>query len=36
MTLYNLDQFVEGRITDMLQALLASDLKERLVEAGLN
>lgn len=36
MTLYNLDQFVEGRITDMLQALLASDLKERLAEAGLN
>jgi peptide chain release factor 1 len=36
LTLYNLDQFVEGRITDMLQALLASDLKERLSEAGLN
>jgi peptide chain release factor 1 len=36
LTLYNLDQFVEGRITDMLQALLASDLKERLAEAGLN
>ncbi len=36
MTLYNLDQFVEGKITDMLQALLASDLKERLAEAGLN
>jgi peptide chain release factor 1 len=36
LTLYNLDQFIEGRITDMLQALLASDLKERLAEAGLN
>lgn len=36
MTLYNLDQFVEGKISDMLQALLASDLKERLAEAGLN
>ena len=36
LTLYNLDQFVEGRITDMLQALLTSDLKERLAEAGLN
>jgi peptide chain release factor 1 len=36
LTLYNLDQFVEGRITDMLQALLTSDLKERLSEAGLN
>ena len=36
MTLYNLDQFVEGRVSDMLEALLASDLKERLAEAGLN
>lgn len=36
MTLYNLDQFVEGKITEMLGALLASDLKERLAEAGLN
>ncbi len=36
MTLYNLDQFVEGKITEMLHALLASDLKERLAEAGLN
>jgi len=36
LTLYNLDQFVEGRIESMAQALLASDLKERLTEAGLN
>ena len=36
LTLYNLDQFVEGRIEPITQALLASDLKERLTEAGLN
>ncbi|OYW24656.1 MAG: peptide chain release factor 1 [Planctomycetales bacterium 12-60-4] len=36
LTLYNLDQFMEGRIEGILQALLASDLKERLAEAGLN
>ena len=36
LTLYNLDQFVEGRIEPITQALLASDLKERLAEAGLN
>jgi peptide chain release factor 1 len=35
LTLYNLDQFMEGRIEPILQALLASDLKERLAEAGL-
>lgn len=35
LTLYNLDQFMEGRIEQMLQSLLASDLKERLAEAGL-
>ncbi|WP_395745650.1 peptide chain release factor 1 [Prosthecobacter sp.] len=35
LTLYNLDQFMEGRIDQILQALLASDLKERLAEAGL-
>ena len=35
LTLYNLDQFMEGRIDPILQALLASDLKERLAEAGL-
>ena len=35
LTLYNLDQYMEGRIEPILQALLASDLKERLAEAGL-
>lgn len=35
LTLYNLDQFMEGRIDQILQGLLASDLKERLAEAGL-
>jgi peptide chain release factor 1 len=35
LTLYNLDQFMEGRVEGILQALLASDLKERLAEAGL-
>ena len=35
LTLYNLDQFMEGRIEPILQSLLASDLKERLAEAGL-
>jgi peptide chain release factor 1 len=36
LTLYNLDQFMEGRVEQILQSLLASDLKERLAEAGLN
>jgi peptide chain release factor 1 len=36
LTLYNLDQFMEGRVEPILQSLLASDLKERLAEAGLN
>ncbi len=36
LTLYNLDQFMEGRVEGILQALLASDLKERLAEAGLS
>ena len=35
MTLYNLDQFVQGKIEPMQQALLAADLQERLAEAGL-
>jgi len=35
LTLYNLDQFMEGRVEGILQALLASDLRERLAEAGL-
>jgi peptide chain release factor 1 len=36
MTLYNLDMFMEGRMDGMVDALLASDLQERLAEAGLN
>ena len=36
LTLYNLDQFMEGRVEQILQSLLAIDLKERLAEAGLN
>jgi peptide chain release factor 1 len=35
MTLYNLDQFVEGKIEPIQQALLAADMQERLAEAGL-
>ncbi|MBL9131083.1 MAG: peptide chain release factor 1 [Verrucomicrobiaceae bacterium] len=35
LTLYNLDQFVEGKIDPIVQALLAEDTKERLAEAGL-
>ena len=35
MTLYNLDQFVQGKIESMQQALLTADLQERLAEAGL-
>lgn len=35
LTLYNLDQFVEGKIDPIIQGLLAEDTKERLAEAGL-
>ncbi len=35
LTLYNLDQFMEGRVDPIVDALLASDLQERLAEAGL-
>ncbi len=35
MTLYNLDQFVQGKIEPMQQALLSADLQERLAEAGI-
>ena len=35
LTLYTLDQAMEGRIEDITDALLASDLHERLAEAGL-
>lgn len=35
MTLYSLDMFMEGRVDSMVDALLTSDMQERLVEAGL-
>ncbi len=35
VTLYNLDQFMEGRIEGIQTQLLAADMKERLAEAGL-
>ncbi|GAA5133196.1 peptide chain release factor 1 [Prosthecobacter algae] len=35
MTVYNLDMFMEGRVDQILDSLLASDLNERLAEAGL-
>lgn len=35
LTLYNLDQVMEGKLDQILEALLASDLQERLAEAGL-
>jgi peptide chain release factor 1 len=35
LTLYNLDLFVEGQMDDMIAALQASDLEQRLREAGL-
>jgi peptide chain release factor 1 len=35
LTLYDLDRVMEGRLETMTQALLASDLEERLAEAGL-
>ncbi len=35
LTLYNLDSFIDGKIDDMLEKLLAADLEERLAEAGL-
>lgn len=35
VTLYNLDQFVEGRIGDMVEKLQASEIHDRLAEAGL-
>ncbi len=34
-TLYNLTGFMDGKIDEMTQRLLASDLQERLAEAGL-
>ena len=35
LTLYSLETFIEGKIGDMLDKLLATDLEERLAEAGL-
>jgi peptide chain release factor 1 len=35
LTLYNLDNFLEGRLDDMIQGLQASDMEARLAEAGL-
>jgi peptide chain release factor 1 len=35
-TLYNLTGFMEGKIDEMTDRLLASDLQERLAEAGLH
>jgi peptide chain release factor 1 len=33
LTLYNLDRFIEGEIGEMIDALLASDMEQRLKEA---
>ena len=33
LTLYNLDRFIEGDIAEMIDALLASDMEQRLKEA---
>ncbi|TLD69544.1 peptide chain release factor 1 [Phragmitibacter flavus] len=35
VTLYNLEMFVEGRIQEMVEKLKASDVHDRLAEAGL-
>jgi len=35
LTLYNLDRFVEGDISEMITALQASDMADRLAEANL-
>lgn len=36
LTLYNLDTFVQGQIREMIEALQARDMEDRLAEAGLN
>ncbi|MBV8377985.1 MAG: peptide chain release factor 1 [Verrucomicrobia bacterium] len=36
LTLYNLDLFMEGQLDEMVNALQASDIEQRLKEAGLN
>ncbi|MCE9519918.1 MAG: peptide chain release factor 1 [Verrucomicrobia bacterium] len=35
VTLYNLDQFIEGRLQDLVDKLKASEIHDRLAEAGL-
>lgn len=35
MTLYNLDRFIDGEMVQMLEALQANDLQERLADANL-
>ena len=35
VTLYNLDQFIEGRLQEMVEKLKASEIHDRLAEAGL-
>ena len=35
LTLYNLDRFIEGEIKEMIDALLASDMEQRLKEANM-
>lgn len=35
VTLYNLDQFIEGRLQEMVEKLQASEIHDRLAEAGL-
>lgn len=34
LTLYNLDQFIEGDISEMIDALYAADVEQRLADAG--
>jgi peptide chain release factor 1 len=34
LTLYNLDQFIEGEIGEMIEALYAADIEQRLADAG--
>ena len=34
LTLYSLDSFMEGNIAEMIQALQAADMQERLAEAS--
>jgi peptide chain release factor 1 len=34
LTLYNLDRFVEGEITEMIESLFTSDVEQRLKEAS--